>query len=555
MKSVGKNAVFMAAAVAVAVSAVAMISPSFLNHTKAPSGGNVYQDMMRFNEVLTTVSRYYVDDVNTKNLIDGAISGMLETLDPHSVFIPKEQLEDVTENFEGHFFGVGIEFGIIKKWPTIIAPLSDSPSDRLGLRTGDQIIEIEDKSAYNLTEKEIMERLRGPRGTQVRVTIRRPGLEEPFKVAIQRDKISINSVEPAFLLNPNTGYVRVKRFSKTTTDELEEALAKLEAQGVKQLILDLRSNAGGFLEQAVSVADKFLERGKKVVYTRGRISQSNDDFYATDDDHHGEAPLIILIDHGSASASEIVAGACQDWDRALIVGETSFGKGLVQSQFALKDGSAIRVTTAKYYTPSGRLIQRPYESGSLEDYISEAYDDVDPNDEPDTVAHRPVYMTSGGRQVYGGGGVTPDVKLKWHRYSRFTYDLVMNRVFFEFAAEFANRNRHLANDFQSFLENWSPSEKVMADFRNLVEAKNIRFDQQSWDSDAANLKLWLKKEIALHLWDRDKSALVEIHNDPQFKEVIDLFPQAIQLAALNESGSPDGRALPKTRPVDGYKKN
>lgn len=539
MTNVRKNLILLASGAVVTLSAVAMINPSALSSSRSERG-NIYQDMMRFNEALNHVSRYYVEEVDSRKLIDGAIAGMLETLDPHSVFIPKDQLEGVTERFEGFFFGIGIDFTVIKKWPTVVAPIADSPADRLGLRPGDQLIKIEGKSTYDLNESEVIERLRGNQGTKVVITIRRAGVDEPFDVTITRDKISIYSVEPVFMVDNATGYLRIKRFSKTTADELEQALLKLESAGMKQLILDLRSNPGGFLEQAVSVADKFIERGRKLVYTRGRIPQASDDFYSTDDDHHPPMPLIILLDHGSASASEIVAGACQDWDRALIVGETSFGKGLVQNQIGLKDGSAIRVTTSKYYTPSGRLIQRPFENGNAVDYLDEAYDDVDPNTIADSLKNRPVYKTGAGRFVYGGGGITPDIKIKWQLPTQFFYDLVINRTFFEFASNYAAKNRGLASNFEAYKASWTPSEALLAEFRQYVQTspanKRIKFAQSSWERDLPEIRLWLKKEIALHLWDREKSALIEVASDPQFQEVLRLFPQAERIAAMGESG-------------------
>ena len=536
MKSFGNHKVWMATFAVVTVSTLALYEPTSFLPWERPERNNIYQEMMRFSEALNAVSKYYVEEVKTPALVDGAISGMLETLDPHSVFIPKDQLEDVTEKFEGHFFGIGIEFLIIKKWPTVIAPIGGSPSERLGLRAGDQIVQIDGKSSYNLNQDEIIKQLRGPRGSQVKITIQRPGFESTFDVTITRDKISIYSVEPVFMIDDQTGYIGMKRFSKTTAEELENALLKLEAQGLKQLILDLRSNAGGYLDQAVEVADKFIERGRKIVYTRGRIPQADDDYLATDDDHHKPFPTIILIDHGSASASEIVAGAMQDWDRALIVGETSFGKGLVQTQIGLKDGSAIRVTTAKYYTPSGRLIQRPYENGHFGEYVEAAYDDVDPNTNADSLKNRPVYQTSSGRKVFGGGGITPDVQIKWLLPTHFTVDLIVKNVFLEYAGDFASKNRQLANNFEAFKETWAPNERMMADFRRLLEAKNIKFDLASWNADQNLIKLLLKKEVALHLWDRERAAQVEVHDDPQFAEVLRLFLQAEKLAALNDTG-------------------
>jgi len=543
MKFIGKRWPLLLIGAVVAFTAVAMIESSILNPSEPAGRGNIYKDLKRFNEAFTAVSKYYVEDVESKKLIDGAISGMLESLDPHSIYIPKEQLEDVTERFEGHFYGIGIEFVMIKKWPTIIAPIAGSPSDRLGLRSGDQIVKIEGKSTYNMDQQQVVKSLRGAKGTKVNVTIRRPGEREPFEVTIVRDKIPIYSIEPALMVDDRVGYVRIRRFSKTTADELEHELSKLESQGMHNLILDLRSNAGGFLEQAVAVADKFLERGRKIVYTRGRIPQANDEFFAVDDDHHEQFPLIILIDHGSASASEIVAGACQDWDRALVVGESSFGKGLVQSQIGLMDGSAIRVTTAKYYTPSGRLIQRPYENGNFEEYLTEAYDDIDPNAISDSTKNKPAYKTNAGRVVYGGGGISPDITLKWQRYSRFTYELAMNRAFFEYASDYASKAKNLTSDFEAFKTRWTPSEALLADFRRFIKAKGIAFNEESWNSDLNNIKQWLKKEIALHLWDRQRSAEVEIHEDPQMKEVLRLFPQAERLAAMGDNRG--GRQIPR----------
>jgi carboxyl-terminal processing protease len=516
-----------------AVSGLAMITPS-LRTAARQTRGNLFQEMQRFNEVFSAVSKYYVEEVDNQRLINGAIAGMLETLDPHSVYIPKEQLADVTEKFEGHFYGIGIEFNIFNKIPTVVSPMPGSPADRLGLRPADQLIAIEGKSTYGFNEEQVRNRLRGPEGTQVRLTIRRSGVDEPFEVTITREKISITSVESSFLLDQQTGYVLISRFAKTTGEELESALVKLEKQGMKQLILDLRGNAGGFLEQAVAVADKFIDHGKKVVYTRGRIAAANDDFYATEPDKHARFPLIILMNHGSASAAEIVAGAVQDWDRGLVVGETSFGKGLVQNQIGLRDGSAVRITTAKYYTPSGRLIQRPYDK-TLSDYYEEGWDDYDPNAAADSTKERPTYKTSAGRLVYGGGGITPDVHLKWPRPTQFTVDLILKRSFFEFASDFAGRNRQLAADFSAFRQNWQPSDAVLAEFRRKIDALKIKFAQESWNKDLDFIKMRLKSELALTLWDRQKWYEIEASGSKQMQEVLRLFPQAQKIAAMGES--------------------
>ena len=531
MKLSAKTAMMIALVAIAAISGLAMMTPAAAPQTRTSS--NLYQELQRFQEVLNAVSRYYVEEVDNQKLVNGAIGGMLETLDPHSVYIPKDQLSDVTEKFEGHFYGIGIEFNIFNKVPTVVSPMPGSPADRLGLRSADQIIAIEGKPTFGFTDEQVRSRLRGSEGSTVRLTIRRSNVDESFDVNITREKIPITSVESSFMLEPQTGYVLISRFAKTTGDELESALVKLEKLGMKQLVLDLRGNAGGFLEQAVSVSDKFIDHGKKIVYTRGRIAQANDDFYATEPDKHPRFPLIVLMNHGSASASEIVAGAVQDWDRGLVVGETSFGKGLVQSQIGLRDGAAVRITTARYYTPSGRLIQRPYDK-TLSDYYEEGWDDLDPNAQPDTAKNRPTYKTSAGRLMYGGGGITPDMQIKWPRPTQFTVDLILKRSFFEFATDFASRNRQLANDFTAFRQNWQPSEAVLAEFRRKIEALKIKFDQESWNKDSDFIKLRLKSEIALTLWDRQKWYEIEAHGSKQIQEVLRLFPQAQKIAVMGE---------------------
>ena len=532
MKSVKRNYWVFVAVFAVGISALAMLN-------LGPAGsGNIYQDLQRFAEVMKAVSQYYVEEVDSEKLVTGAINGMLEKLDPHSVYIPKDQLVDVTERFEGHFFGIGIEFIIQNKTLTIVSPIIGSPSERLGLRPGDQIIQIEGQSTYGITEDEVQKKLKGPQGTTVEVAIRRTGADEPFKVRITRDKISIYSVVAAFMMDGQTGYLRLNRFAKTTAEELESSLKTLEAQGMKQLLFDLRGNSGGYLEQAVAVADKFIDGNKKLVYTRGRIAQANEDFYSTSEGTHPRFPLIVLIDHGSASASEIVAGAVQDLDRGLVVGETSFGKGLVQSQIPLKDGSAVRVTIAHYFTPSGRVIQRSYDKG-LQDYIEEGLDDVDPNAVADTANQRPTFRTTNGRTVYGGGGITPDMVVKSERWTMFFADLWRQRLFFEYAADYTSFHKQLAADFDGYLRNFAVTEAMLADFRKLMAKHEVKFNQASWDKDLDLIKGKIKSEVARNLWDSSKFYQVEIASDLQVQEALRLFPEASRVAQLGVSpGAP-----------------
>ncbi len=529
MKGMRKAGLFLVLGVFLGAGLTALWAPKI-----GVSGSNVYQQLTRFAEVLTDVSRLYVEDVDEEKLVTEAINGMLDALDPHSVYIPEKQLRDVNERFEGHFEGIGIEFIIQNKYPTVVSPVPDSPSDRLGLRPGDQIVEIEGVSTYGITEDEVMKKLRGPRGTTVNITVKRLGVEEPLHFAITRDKISIFSVLAAFMIDEQTGYIKLNRFSRTTNEELTRALQKLKKQGMKRLIFDLRFNSGGFLDQAVAVANKFIPAGKKIVYTRGRIPQANEDFYSTEDPEKTDVPLVILINHGSASASEIVAGAVQDWDRGLIVGERSFGKGLVQNQIPLKDGSAVRITIARYYTPSGRLIQRPYDHGRQE-YYQEAWKDEDEKAVSDST--HPKFYTAAGRVVYGGGGIRPDVRVKSEKITGFTANLIRNRLFFEYASSYASKHPELAKDARKFVREFETTDAMLQAFQALIKSKKIEFSQEAWDKDLAFIRTRIKSEIARSLWNSEKYYEVEVRYDPQVQAAMKNFQRAVELAELQHRPS------------------
>ena len=296
--------------------------------------------------------------------MDGAFDGIMKKLDPHSVYIPPKELEDIDEKFKGKFQGIGIEFDILNGYITVITPVADSPSERAGLQPGDKIVKINGEDAYEIKKEQVFEKLRGKKGTPVDITIKRIGTKKLFNVTIVRDNIPIYSVRAETMIDDSTGYIRLTRFSATTKQEVEKSIKRLKTKGMKRLLLDLRNNSGGYLEQAAGIADLFIVEKDTLVYTKGKKATTKQVFIADPSRGHGELPLIVLVNRGSASASEIVSGAVQDLDRGLVIGETTFGKGLVQRQIPLKDGSAIRITIARYFTPSGRLIQRPYEEGS-----------------------------------------------------------------------------------------------------------------------------------------------------------------------------------------------
>jgi carboxyl-terminal processing protease len=364
-------------------------------------------------EVLDYVQAKYVDTVNMAQLQDGAINDILEHLDPHSTFIPARDLKSVNQELQGNFEGIGIEFFIVADTITVVNVISGGPAEQIGLQAGDKIIAINDTSftGSDIEDMDVVNHLRGPKGTKVTVQVKRRGVTKPLSFTITRDKIPMYSVDAAYMINDLTGYIKINRFSETTYDEFIRSIQKLKQSGMKELIVDLRQNGGGLLSAATEITDEFLDQQKLMVYTKGRV-YSRLDYKTRVLGDYEQGPLAILIDEGSASASEIVAGAMQDWDRAVIVGRRSFGKGLVQEQYGLSDGSALRLTVAKYYTPSGRCIQKPYDH-NLGNYFSEVVnryrggevlmaDSIHVND---TMK----YYTSKGRVVFGGGGIIPDV--------------------------------------------------------------------------------------------------------------------------------------------------
>lgn len=365
------------------------------------------------DEVLRYVQAKYVDTVNLANLEDGAVANVLEQLDPHSTFIPSKDLTGVKEEMEGNFEGIGIEFFIVGDTIMVVSVISGGPAESVGILAGDKIITINDTSfaGKHIEDRDVVNHLRGEKGTKVKVGIQRKGDSHLISFTITRDKIPMYSIDASYMIDRSTGYIKINRFSETTYGEFIDALKKLKQQGMSRLVIDLRQNGGGLLNSATDVIDELIDQKKLLVYTKGRV-YSRMDYKAHVLGEFEEGPVAVLIDEGSASASEIVAGAIQDWDRGVIVGRRSFGKGLVQEQYGLSDGSALRLTVAKYYTPSGRCIQKPYDK-NLNDYYDEVVNryhngevmNADSIHLNDTMK----YFTSKGRIVYGGGGIIPDV--------------------------------------------------------------------------------------------------------------------------------------------------
>jgi carboxyl-terminal processing protease len=482
------------------------------------------ENLEKFNRVIDYISAFYVDSVEWDSTMETAIESMLTQLDPHSVYIDAANAQLNEENFQGRYQGIGIQFDVIDGYLTVIAPIPGSPSDKLGLMAGDRIIKINGKSAIGISRADVPKKLKGPKGTSVRITVTRNGIDDELDFTITRDTIPIFTIDTYFMTEDSTGYIFITRFAKTTEEEFDSALALLESAGMKRLILDLRWNAGGYLDQAVKVASRFIHGKKRIVYTRGRLKEFKEDYYT---DTFGarkvrNMPLIVLINNGSASASEIVAGAIQDYDRGILVGTPTFGKGLVQREFPLPDSSQLRLTISKYYTPSGRLIQRPYKGKDLSSYYDQSNDSV----QVDSQAARPVYFTSLGRKVFGGGGISPDSAVILNTLYRepLIQRFAQQRVFFEFAARYAAQNQQLSRSFNSFKDSFTISNSALNDFKSLAREKGVEFSKETFGASQKYTKIRIKAEIARVLWGIDKYRQVMLEIDEQYILARKLFP-------------------------------
>ncbi len=502
------------------------------------------ETIQKFATAMQIIEFAYVDSVNAPKLVESAITEMLQDLDPHSAYIPKEEVERVNEPLEGSFEGIGVTFQIFNDTILVVAPVPGGPSDKLGIMAGDKIIKIngEDATGDKINNQYVIDHLRGKKGTEVEVTIKRPSKKKPIDFTIVRDEIPLNSIDATYMAAPGVGYIKLTRFSKTSMDEFHESMAKLKKQGMESLILDLRGNTGGYLNVAVDLADQFLSDDKLIVYTEG-LRSPKQEFTATSHGDFDQGKLIILINEASASASEIVSGAVQDWDRGLIVGRRSFGKGLVQRPFKLPDGSVIRLTTARYHTPTGRCIQKPYDEG-----VDEYYQDFKKRLEhgelvsadsihfPDSLK----YYTPNGRIVYGGGGIMPDVfiPIDSTRFSDYYTDLVRKGVFNDFVMTYLNNNREKLlseyPDLQSFKKGFHVDDQLYAQFTE--KAKNdgvVRSEDEEYYYPDADLKIQIKALIARNLWNVD--AYFEVINqlDKDLKTAIDLLQNGEMFTNLN----------------------
>jgi carboxyl-terminal processing protease len=447
---------------------------------------SLYTSLEEFGQVASVVNSHYMEDVDSEDLIRAGIKGMLETLDPYSEYLDPKRHRALLEDTHGQFEGLGIEIAIKDGWLTVISPLEDTPAERMGIQAGDRIVEIEGVSTEGITTEEAVTKLRGKKGTVVNITVEREGMKEPMEYAIERDVISLRAVPYYGLAPGGIGYVRLNRFSDISSDELKEAVSDLLREDIKGLILDLRGNPGGLLTQAVTVTSVFLEPDRLVVETKGKAKSQNKEFRSSGKPLYPELPLAVLVDGGSASGSEIVAGAIQDWDRGVIIGDTTFGKGLVQNVIQLKDGAGLKLSTAKYLIPSGRSIQKSEDlPGSVSSADTEAEEE---GDAPDSSTARQKFFTKGGRVVYGGGGIAPDVVVPYEQLSPLEYNLLAKLSFFDFAVHYTVTHPDLPRDLEV-------DDAMLSEFKQFLETKDFKY-QTSSEVELEELEEALKEEAA-----------------------------------------------------------
>nr|WP_319509654.1 S41 family peptidase [uncultured Draconibacterium sp.] len=503
----------------------------------------VQENQVKFARLLRLVDGYYVDSSDVSDLTEKAIVHLLEELDPHSTYISKEEVDKMNEPLKGNFEGIGISFNIYKDTLMVTTTISGGPSEKVGLRAGDRIVEVDDKNiaGIGLKNSDVFDLLRGEKGTKVDLTIARKGESNPLDFTVVRDKIPIFSLDASYMLDEETGYIKLNKFSATTTDEFTTAMNDLKHEGVKNLVLDLRNNGGGYLKSAIELADQFLNDDQLIVYTDG-TNDPRREYKATTKGSFEEGKVVVLVNEGSASASEIVSGAIQDWDRGLIIGRRSFGKGLVQKPFFLNDGSMVRLTTAHYYTPSGRCIQKPYEDGVSEyrkDYANRISNgemfSADSIHFDDDLKHKTLVN---GRDVYGGGGVMPDIFVPMDTSSHYAYlnNLRRKRVTYNFVLDYVDvHHEELLKKYSSF-DKYNEKFAITKEDVDQVVTKGIEEgiekDEESLVFLEDNLKRELKALIARDVYSRNDMYKVLNEEDDAILKALDVIENQDKYAAL-----------------------
>lgn len=488
-----------------------------------------------FTTALAAVEREYVEELPSDRLVYGAIEGMLKTLDPHSSFFDPKQYAQMRERQHGSYYGLGITIQVIDGDITVMSIFEGSPAFKQGLRRGDVIARIEGEDTKGWTSDQAVKKLKGPKGTKVNISLRRRGADELINMDVIRDEVNITTVRGAFMMDKETGYVKLAEFSETSDRELGAALEQLTAKGMKRLVFDLRDNPGGLLDQAIRIGNRFLPQGELIVYQKGRAENSDQEYRATDKSDYTNVPLVVLVNRNSASASEIVSGALQDHDRAVIVGETTFGKALVQSVYRISNEAGVAVTTGRYYTPSGRLIQRPWDA-KFDEYYTYALRDQ----KEEQRSSADLKYTDAGRKVYGGGGVQPDKffggPVEGFNPSIFGRMLYGRQTFANFADQFraegdtrlsaANKNK------KAIARGFAINDAMMADYRALLAQHKVKIDEAAFKQDEPFIRAMIHYDIDLALFGIDEARKNLIAADPQAQFAVKQFAEAEKLTEM-----------------------
>jgi carboxyl-terminal processing protease len=496
----------------------------------ASSPGKSGADLQKFREVLGLIKDEYVDTTKTEALVDDAIEHMLDKLDPHSAYIPANRRVEAKEDLQGNFEGIGIEFSIFHDTLVVVAALSGGPSEAVGLLPGDKIVKVGEKVIANigLNNQQVMKLLKGPKGTEAKLEVVRKNTKQPLKFTIVRDKIPQHSVDVAYMIDQEIGYIKINRFSSTTYEEFKTSMADLRKRGMKKLLLDLQGNPGGYMNQAIDLADEFLSEGKKIVFTKGKDNKYNSDALSTSKGEFEKGDLIVLVNEGSASASEILAGALQDNDRALVVGRRSFGKGLVQYPFDLDDGSELRLTISRYYTPSGRSIQKPY--NNMDEYSRDMLkrykhgeffvaDSIKFNDSLK-------FLTLNGRTVYGGGGIMPDyfVPLDTTENSHYLNELSVSNSVQEYTLNYVEKHKDELTKmgYEKYYLNFDVTDAMLDQLVKIGVGNKIPADYKDLARHKHGFRVYVKAQIARKIWDNQGFW-------PIYNETNEVLQQAVKL--------------------------
>lgn len=487
----------------------------------------------KLGTTLYLIDNFYVDTVNLDKVVEDAIIAALKELDPHSAYLSKKDLEKANEPLVGSFEGIGVTYQLIRDTITVIGPTPGGPSEKVGILAGDKFVKIDGEDAFGkkVDTEYVQKRLRGKKGTKVTVTVKRGNDKELMDFEIIRDKIPLNSINASFMMENKVGYIKLDRFAQDSDKEFKTAMEKLQAQGMRSLILDLRSNSGGYLNTAIDMVDEFLKADQLIVYTEG-LHSKRQEWRSTDKGMYTEGNLVVLIDEGSASASEILSGAVQDHDRGVLIGRRSFGKGLVQRPFNLPDGAAIRLTTARYHTPTGRCIQRPYEKGT-EDYYKEMtkrlehgeYFHADSIHFPDSLK----YKTDKGRIVYGGGGIMPDIFMPADTSfnSKLYTNLIRKGILNKYTVDYAMAQRETIKsqfqEFNKYNQQFQVTDAMIMDIRKQAEKEKITWNEEEYKRSEKYIKLQVKALIARNVWEMQQYYEVTLKEDPTIKKAIEVI--------------------------------